>query len=84
MLTGRDPNALDELLQPAHELPELPRMTQVGDPAGLLRRRPDIRVAERQLAASTALVGVAIGDLFPKVTFTGQLQLHRPGGRRAG
>jgi outer membrane protein, multidrug efflux system len=35
-------------------------------------RRSDIRVAERQLATSTALVGVAIGDLFPKVTFTGQ------------
>ena len=38
--------------------------TAVGDPAGLLRRRPDIRVAERQLAASTALVGVAI-DRYP-------------------
>jgi multidrug efflux system outer membrane protein len=43
----------------------------VGDPASLLRRRPDIRVAERDLAASTARIGVAIGDLFPKVTFTG-------------
>jgi outer membrane protein, multidrug efflux system len=71
VLTGREPNALNEQLQPARELPELPRITAVGDPAGLLRRRPDIRVAERQLAASTALVGVAIGDLFPKVTFTG-------------
>jgi outer membrane protein, multidrug efflux system len=71
VLTGREPNALDELLQPAQELPELPQISAVGDPAGLLRRRPDIRVAERQLAASTALVGVAMGDLFPKVTFTG-------------
>ncbi len=51
--------------------PTLPRMAAVGDPAGLLRRRPDIRVAERQLAASTAQIGVAVGDLFPKVTFTG-------------
>jgi len=78
VLTGRDPNALNELLQPAHELPELPRMTQVGDPAGLLRRRPDIRIAERQLAASTALVGVAIGDLFPKVSFTGSFNYTAP------
>jgi len=71
VLTGRDPNALTTLLTPARDLPELPQIAAVGDPASLLRRRPDIRGAERQLAASTALVGVAIGDYFPKVTFTG-------------
>jgi multidrug efflux system outer membrane protein len=71
VLTGREPTALDGLLAASRELPELPRITAVGDPAGLLRRRPDIRVAERELAASTARVGVAIGDLFPKVTFNG-------------
>lgn len=71
VLTGRDPNALTDLLTPVHDLPELPKIVAIGDPATLLRRRPDIRVAERQLAASTALVGVAIGDYFPKVTFTG-------------
>ena len=71
VLTGREPGALRDLLAPPRELPELPQITAVGDPAGLLRRRPDIRVAERQLAASTALVGVAIADYFPKVTFTG-------------
>ena len=71
VLTGQQPGALRELLSVPQELPELPQLTGVGDPAGLLRRRPDIRVAERQLASSTALVGVAIADLFPKVTFTG-------------
>jgi outer membrane protein, multidrug efflux system len=71
VLTGRDPNALTTLLTPARDLPELPQIAAVGDPASLLRRRPDIRGAERQLAASTALVGVAIADYFPKVTFTG-------------
>ena len=71
VLTGREPDALTGELGALRELPDLPRITAIGDPAGLLRRRPDIRVAERQLAASTALVGVAIGDLFPKVTFTG-------------
>lgn len=71
VLTGREPNALQARLAAPQELPPLPQITAVGDPAALLRRRPDIRIAERNLAASTALVGVAIGDLFPKVTFTG-------------
>ena len=71
VLTGREPDALATVLEPQANLPELPRMAAVGDPAGLLRRRPDIRVAERRLAASTAQIGVAVGDLFPKVTFTG-------------
>ena len=71
VLTGRDPSALTDLLSPTQDLPELPRIAAVGDPASLMRRRPDIRVAERQLAANTALVGVAIGDLFPKITFNG-------------
>ncbi len=71
VLTGRNPNALVDSLSPARELPALPQIAAVGDPATLLRRRPDIRVAERQLAASTAQIGVAVGDLFPKVTFTG-------------
>jgi outer membrane protein, multidrug efflux system len=84
VLTGREPNALNELLQPPRELPQLPELTAVGDPAGLLRRRPDIRVAERQLAASTALVGVAIGDLFPKVTFTGSFSYSAAAGSPLG
>lgn len=71
VLTGRDPNALISLLGPAKALPDLPKTAAVGDPAALLRRRPDIRVAERQLASATARIGVAVGDLFPKVSFTG-------------
>jgi multidrug efflux system outer membrane protein len=71
VLTGREPDALSAMLAAPGTLPELPKMAAVGDPAGLLRRRPDIRVAERQLAASTAQIGVAVGDLFPKVTFNG-------------
>ena len=49
VLTGREPNALNELLAPEHDLPPLPQIAAVGDPAGLLRRRPDIRVAAREL-----------------------------------
>jgi len=78
VLTGREPNAFTNLLQPAHELPELPQITAVGDPARLLRRRPDIRIAERQLASSTALVGQAIGDYFAKVTFIGHFTYSAP------
>ncbi len=71
VLTGREPDALTTLLTTPGNLPQLPQLTAVGDPAGLLRRRPDIRIAERHLAAATAQIGVAVGDLFPKVTFTG-------------
>ncbi len=71
VLTGREPNALTSLLAPPKDLPPLPKTLSVGDPAAMLRNRPDIRVAERQLAASNADIGVAVGDYFPKVTFTG-------------
>ena len=46
---------------------------RLGDPAQLLRRRPDIRVSERELAAATARIGVAVADLFPRVTFVGSV-----------
>jgi len=71
VLTGRDPNALQGLLTPVKDLPELPKTLAVGDPGAMLRRRPDIRVAERDLAASSAQIGVAVADYFPRVTFTG-------------
>src|SRR3569833_1350632 len=73
VLTGRVPDALTSELQIAEPLSPLPALNSIGDPAALLRRRPDIRVAERTLAASTARIGVAMGDLFPKVTFTGSI-----------
>jgi outer membrane protein, multidrug efflux system len=71
VLVGREPGALRAELAPTRSLPALPGIVPVGDPAGLLRRRPDIRVAERQLAGATARIGVAVADLFPRVTFTG-------------
>jgi multidrug efflux system outer membrane protein len=71
VLVGREPTALTADLSIPRDLPALPGIVPVGDPAGLLRRRPDIRIAERELAAATARVGVAVADLFPKVTFTG-------------
>jgi multidrug efflux system outer membrane protein len=71
VLTGRDPDALTAALSTPHELPPLPHLIPVGSPEEMLRRRPDIRAAEHNLEASTDLVGVAISNLFPKVTFTG-------------
>ena len=82
VLTGRDPSALTGVLSAPHDLPPLPPIVPVGSPEELLRRRADIRVAERNLAASTALVGVAVSNLFPKVTFTGSFgyAAAEPGG----
>jgi multidrug efflux system outer membrane protein len=73
VLVGRQPTALEgELASPA-PLPAFPPMLSIGTPAELLRRRPDIRAAERSLALATALVGVQTADLFPRVVFNGKL-----------
>jgi multidrug efflux system outer membrane protein len=70
VLLGRRPGELDARLA-AKPLPEMPAFTPVGDPTEWLRRRPDVRVAERDLAAATARIGIAVGDLFPKVSLVG-------------
>jgi len=76
VLTGQLPGALtDKLSQPA-PLPKIPKTINIGRPAELLRRRPDIRIAERALAAATARIGAATADLFPKVTFVGTISLE--------
>ncbi len=70
VLTGRTPDALRGSLGKSGLPGKLPSV-ELGKPEDLLRRRPDIRAAERQLAAATARVGVATADLFPRVTFGG-------------
>lgn len=78
VLTGRQPTALSEQLSPQAPMPALPPLTSIGTPEQLLRRRPDVRVAERRLAAATARVGVAMGDYFPKVTLVGEVGYWAP------
>ncbi len=70
VLLGQRPGALDQELKPA-DVATYAKALPIGDPAELLRRRPDVRAAERQLAAATARVGVATADLFPRVNVTG-------------
>ncbi|WP_459207194.1 efflux transporter outer membrane subunit [Pseudomonas sp. MLB6B] len=55
------------------ELPHLAQLIPVGDGAALLKRRPDVRQAERQLAAATANIGVATGALYPDISFGAQI-----------
>lgn len=76
VLTGQLPGALTAKLSQPAPLPRIPTTIQIGQPAELLRRRPDIRIAERTLAAATARIGVATADLFPKVTFVGTIALE--------
>jgi multidrug efflux system outer membrane protein len=70
VLLGQRPGALDQELKPV-DVATYAKALPIGDPAELLRRRPDVRAAERQLAAATARVGVATADLFPRVNVTG-------------
>lgn len=75
VLCGLQPTALDEELGPARPLPGLApvQLSAIGSPALLLRRRPDIQVAEAQAAAAAAQVGVARSALFPTLTLGGTL-----------
>jgi multidrug efflux system outer membrane protein len=76
ILTGQLPNALTEKLIPVSPMPKVPEIINIGNPADLLRRRPDIKIAERMLAAATASIGIATADLFPRVTVVGTLSLE--------
>ncbi|MFU1983601.1 efflux transporter outer membrane subunit [Bordetella hinzii] len=67
-LTGRAPAELPQTLLQCAQPPRLAQTIPVGDGAALLRRRPDIRQAERSLAAATARIGVATADLYPKIS----------------
>lgn len=82
-LLGQRPDQLSVDLSPK-QLPAIAKALPIGDPAELLRRRPDVRSAERQLAAATANVGVATADLFPRVSLSGFLGFTAARGSQIG
>lgn len=76
VLVGENPELLVDKLSESKPIPDLPKSIAIGNPVDLIKHRPDVRIAERQLASDTAKIGVATGDLYPKVTFVGSLSLE--------
>jgi NodT family efflux transporter outer membrane factor (OMF) lipoprotein len=79
VLLGESPAGLRAELSKAGDIPATPPEVPVGLPAELLRRRPDIRKAERDLAAATARTGVAMAEMFPKFSLSGAFGLNSQG-----
>ena len=75
VLVGREPGALDSEIDEYRPVPVAPNEIALGIPADLLRRRPDLRKAARELAAQTAKIGVAEANLYPKITLSGNIGL---------
>ena len=73
VLLGMPPSDLEEFMQGPSEIPKPPAEVAIGIPADLLRRRPDIRLAEFQAAAQGALIGVAQADLYPHFAIGGSI-----------
>ena len=73
VLTGQAPGALRSALAAPRAIPKGPASVGVGIPADALRRRPDVRSAERSLAAATARIGVAKAQLYPALAITGNI-----------
>ncbi len=76
ILLGLNPGTSHARLSSAQDLPKIPAAIAVGIPAEALRRRPDVRAAERRLAAATARVGVATAALYPSLRLSGTLGLE--------
>jgi outer membrane protein, multidrug efflux system len=72
-LTGQAPGALRGEMEAVRAIPRGPDAIAIGIPADTLRRRPDVRSAERQLAAATARIGVAKAALFPALAINGNI-----------
>lgn len=77
-LTGRTPAEASEAARACQRPPQLSQPIPVGDGAQLLARRPDVRQAERNLAAAAARVNVATADLFPRITLGGSAGATAP------
>ena len=82
-LLGMPPSELRNILGGPSEIPSAPSAVAAGIPAELLRRRPDIRRAELEAAAQSALIGVAKADLYPSFSLFGSLGLRSSDGTNA-
>src|SRR5581483_632462 len=78
-LLGLYPEELIKELTPPAMTPSVPAVVQSGLPLDLLRRRPDIAQAERELAGATARIGVATADLFPRLAVVGAIGYQKQG-----
>lgn len=76
VLLGAQPGTAAELVRAAPQSGLTAPVVPAGLPSDLLRRRPDIRHAERELAAATADIGIAVADLYPRFSLTGSLGLE--------
>ncbi len=75
ILLGMPPQNLDGILDGNRGIPKAPAQVAVGIPAELLRRRPDVRRAEREVAAQSAMIGVATSELYPHFSINGTIFL---------
>ena len=73
VLLGGGPDEMMASLSTPEPIPQTPAILPVGLPSTLLRRRPDVREVERELAAATAAIGVAESDLYPQISLVGGL-----------
>jgi NodT family efflux transporter outer membrane factor (OMF) lipoprotein len=75
VLLGKPPSTIDHYLTEKQPIPVAPLQAAIGVPAEMLRRRPDIRAAERRMASQSALIGVAEADLYPHFSLLGSISL---------
>ncbi len=75
ILLGVPPQDIVQVLNGRQPIPATPPEVALGIPADLLRRRPDVRRAEREVAAQSALIGVATSELYPHFSITGSIFL---------
>lgn len=79
-LLGKFPGEIDGMIAESRTIPRAPAEVAVGIPAELLRRRPDIQVAERQVAAQSPLIGRAKADLYPQFSLFGSIGFRASNG----
>ena len=77
VLMGEPPQRLSQKIKSPGTIPIPPKEVIVGIPAELLRRRPDVRQAERQAASQSARIGIAEAEFYPHIAITGTIGLQK-------